>query len=153
MSYGVGIDGKAWDAGVHPNRLGKQPDYPWDNPVGYEAGKAVELTPEELRALRSKQAWAEQRERTARDAPKIQSEVDRALGEQSDKIERLAHVISALASRLSPVLADSVPSPNPEACQACQPYSVPVARAIDARTCNLATLIDELIGLNERLGV
>lgn len=136
MSYGVNIRGSAWDS-----------------PMGYEsAGKAVEVSPEELQAMRKKQAWEMQQEAKLGNTP-TRSEVERALLDQSERIERLASVTSALLARLSPVLMDCPQPVGTEARSACQPYSTEIARAIDARSANLAVLTDELHAAYERLGV
>ena len=124
--------------------------------VGYESG----MHPKQAWEDRQRQAEATEKEAYARatlgvakQAMPVQSEVERALTEQSEKVERLAHVISRMLARLSPVLMDCPPSPDKEACVACQPYSTEIARAIDARSCNIASLTEELRAAESRLGI
>jgi hypothetical protein len=142
MNYGVNIRGSAWDS-----------------PMGYESGACQ---PEGLSAeakqrhadnevMRKKQAWEAQQEAKLGNAP-TRSEVERALIEQSEVIERLAGVASAMLARLSPVLMDC-PTTQGHGAEACQPFSTEIARAINARSSMLVVLTNELHSAYERLGV
>jgi hypothetical protein len=145
MSYGVNIQGREWGTSV-----------------GYEAGMAQ---PEGLSAeAKRKRAWQMEQEAKQANAPigdqvwskqadaPTKSEIERALIEQSEGIERLAGMVSAMLARLSPVLMDC-PVAGAQECYPCQPYSTEVARMIGSRTATLSVLTDELRTAYERLGV